>query len=87
MTYLNIIPWVTCGEQTLGAEQKWKQGNQLMALSIFQKRDGSGFGQSGCSGCGEQWVVRSQGSMKLGKSKHLPMDILYLMLLNIYMKT
>ena len=64
-----MIRQVKCGNYTLGAEQKWKQEDQLMAMSTFQERDGGGFGQSGCSGYHEQWSELVMGQYRVGNIK------------------
>lgn len=55
--------------QTLGAEQKRKQEDQLKVTSIFQERHGGGFDQNGCCGCGEQWSDLFMGWHGVGNIK------------------
>lgn len=56
-----------------------------MALSLFQERDGGAWTRTDALdvNSGQIW---SCGSVEVGVSKHLLMDKVYLMLLNIYMK-
>lgn len=64
-----MIPQVKCGNYTLGAEQKWKQGDQLVAMSTYQERDGGGVGQSGCSVYHEECSELVMGQYGVGNIK------------------